>query len=254
MPSTSSSALSSSISSRIVDSAVSEGKRWSRESMPASCDALCFAPTYVCDAGSSPTRMVARQTGCPHAPTSSATWARTFSARALPSIRTAVTRRTLLVTTSGAGSLAEEPAAQDLEVLQLEGGAAPGELRLRARDLSGGCGMRDVRRRCHAYALSGRSCTDRLRDCSLSRRCEQCSARHDDRDGALQAVGLDLGVVEETGDLVAVEAQSDVFITGHPEQLFHVRGGEVDLDTPRILVVADLEPERAGLAFGQSGL
>jgi len=67
-------------------------------------------------------------------------------------------------------------------------------------------------------------------------------------------VGLDLGVVEETGDLVAVEAQSDVFITGHPEQLFHVRGGEVDLDTPRILVVADLEPERAGLAFGQSGL
>src|SRR6187551_3931793 len=131
MPSTSSSALSSSISSRIVDSGVSEGKRWSRESMPASCEALCFAPTYVCDAGSSPTRIVARHTGWPHARTSSATSARTFSARAFPSIRTAVTCRTLLVATSGAGSLLEEPAAQDLEVLEL--GVALGQLRLDGR-------------------------------------------------------------------------------------------------------------------------
>ena len=58
---------------------VSDGKRWSRDSIPASCDALCFEPTYVCDAGSSPTRMVARQTGSPNARTSSATCARTFS-------------------------------------------------------------------------------------------------------------------------------------------------------------------------------
>ena len=45
MPSTASSAFSSAMSSRISLSAVSEGKRWSRESIPASCDASCFEPT-----------------------------------------------------------------------------------------------------------------------------------------------------------------------------------------------------------------
>ena len=93
MPSTASSAFSSSMSSRTTHSGVSDGKRWSRESMPASCEALCFEPTYVCDAGSSPTRIVARQTGWPYARTSSATCARTFSASAFPSIRTAVIAR-----------------------------------------------------------------------------------------------------------------------------------------------------------------
>ena len=93
IPSTPSSAFRSAMSSRISTSSVSAGKRWSRDSMPASCEALCFEPTYVWEAGSSPTRMVARHTGPPKARTSSATSARTLSASSFPSIRTAAIDR-----------------------------------------------------------------------------------------------------------------------------------------------------------------
>ena len=51
----------------------------------------------MCDAGSSPTSTVARQTGSPNARTSSATSARTLSASAFPSMSVAGTSESLLL-------------------------------------------------------------------------------------------------------------------------------------------------------------
>src|SRR5438270_10180966 len=86
--STSSSAFSSRRSSSTSSPEVSAGSRWSSVRIPTSCAASCLRSMYRCEAGSSPTRTVARPSS-PSSATSSFTAARTFAASARPSISVA---------------------------------------------------------------------------------------------------------------------------------------------------------------------
>ncbi len=86
MPSTRSSAFSERISSASSSGATSPPGSWWKDSMPTSAESSRFIRTYTAEAGSSPTRIVARPGVRSSCSTSAFTSARTLAATALPSM------------------------------------------------------------------------------------------------------------------------------------------------------------------------
>ena len=151
------------------------------------------------------------------------------------------------------------PLRRSLETAQL-GCLALGELGLNAGHLRlgrnprslRGCSCADLSSRGDAGALRGGGSADRLLRCGVAGGSENRCARHGDRDRALEAVSLDVRVVEQTRDAVAVERERDIVAARKSEDLVEVGRRQIYGQACRLLVLTpDLEPELGLLVLGE---
>ena len=224
--------------SRISLSGVSDGKRWSRESIPASCDALCLRADVdvrrgvVADEDRREADRLAERAHVlgdlranlqrerlPVDPDRRHRRRRTLRHRrrhecASTLESTATARRRCR---SSLARSARESAPQKLEAALLRGLA----LDLASPEALATCVFAAMLETCAVAAAPTwvvaatsrcvrRGGADRLRNCGLAGRNENRCARHGDRDRTLQAVRLDVRVVEQALDAVAVERERDL--------------------------------------------